>query len=131
MPLHLRTKDCLDKFKLNNSLKNITLIEPQSYINMIFLEKNASLVVTDSGGLQKEAYLQGTPCVTVREETEWVELIDLGFNKLAKPSDKYSIIDSMNKQIDVKIDIKYPIIYGDGYSADIIISKLKELNFKK
>lgn len=79
LPGHPRTKKILSRFKMS---ENIKIIEPVSYLNMIQLIKNARLIITDSGGLQKESYFFNTFCVTLRNETEWVELVDNGYNIL-------------------------------------------------
>ena len=75
MPLHPRTKR-INFGKFSNS--NLIFIEPVGYLEMVKLEKEASLIVTDSGGVQKEAFFHGKPCVTLRSETEWDELLDPG-----------------------------------------------------
>jgi len=80
LPLHPRTKIAAENYGVN--FDNIRTIEPVGYFDMIQLVKNASTVFTDSGGLQKEAFFLGTPCVTLREETEWVETIQSGYNRL-------------------------------------------------
>ena len=73
-PLHPRTRARIDQFELNHLLEPLTITMPLGFFMMVLLERLAS-VVTDSGGVQKEAFLQGTPCLTVRTETEWVELL--------------------------------------------------------
>jgi len=83
VPLHPRTRRILDLLNLKRKTENLKLIEPVSYFDMIELLKNTKIVLTDSGGLQKEAFFFRKPCVTLRDETEWVELIDGGFNLLA------------------------------------------------
>jgi UDP-GlcNAc3NAcA epimerase len=84
-PMHPRTKNALDQAKIvvNDSLDRLTVIEPLPYLDMLMLESNAQVVVTDSGGVQKEAAWLGVPCVTVRKETEWVETVESGWNVLA------------------------------------------------
>lgn len=84
LPLHPRTRAALSRESL--SFKNVTVIEPVGYLDMVMLERHAAVIVTDSGGVQKEAYFYSVPCVTLRDETEWTELIDLGWNRLAPPS---------------------------------------------
>tara|TARA_Y100000310_G_scaffold260600_1_gene269591 strand:- start:372 stop:1430 length:1059 start_codon:yes stop_codon:yes gene_type:complete len=81
-PVHPRTSKCLEKYKLNENNSNIFLINPVSYLEMIALIKNAKKILTDSGGLQKEAFFLGVPCITLRENTEWIETIENGWNIL-------------------------------------------------
>jgi UDP-GlcNAc3NAcA epimerase len=75
LPMHPRTQARIEEYQLQHLLKPLILTPPLGFLAMMLLERRASLVVTDSGGVQKEAFLQGTPCVTVRRETEWVELL--------------------------------------------------------
>ena len=99
LPLHPRTKARIESFELQHFLDKFTLTSPLGFLAMVLLERRASLVLTDSGGVQKEAFLQGTPCVTVRTETEWVELVECGWNMLAEPSDPISILNAIQHQI--------------------------------
>jgi len=80
LPLHPRTRKALERLGwLEHARERLRLIEPVGYLDMVALEKNARLIATDSGGVQKEAYFFGVPCVMLRDETEWVELIEAGW----------------------------------------------------
>ncbi|MGI9428337.1 MAG: non-hydrolyzing UDP-N-acetylglucosamine 2-epimerase, partial [Bythopirellula sp.] len=86
LPLHPRTRQKLQSYGLFDQVAALlTLIEPVGYPDMIALQSQADLVVTDSGGVQKEAFFCGVPCLTLRDETEWVELVQLGWNQLVSP----------------------------------------------
>ena len=91
---------------------------------MIQLERMASLIVTDSGGIQKEAYFYETQCITLRTETEWIELVDAGCNVLVEPNQTELILKAINSNINnFKKKIKHGI-YGDGYASKYIVDKL-------
>jgi UDP-GlcNAc3NAcA epimerase len=121
LPLHPRTKKMLE---LNGLKLNVNLIEPVGYFEMIELLKNCELVMTDSGGLQKEAYFFEKPCVTLRDETEWTELIAHNYNTLAGANYKL-ILSSVNKMKSIKLDFSSQL-YGDGKTGQKILQKLKE-----
>jgi len=102
-PLHPRTFKCLRKFRLYDALdgqKNLYLIPPVGYVDMLALIKHAKVVVTDSGGVQQEAYLLNTPCITMRKTTEWVETVEAGVNFLARPDDKACLIRVFKEVVD-------------------------------
>ena len=120
LPVHPRTRKMLEQFSLSVP-KNVRIIEPLGYLDMLTMEQNADCILTDSGGIQKEAYLLGTRCITLRDETEWVETIDAGWNCLTG-ADSSKIAARFN---DFKPKGSRPDIYGDGRAADKIIEILK------
>ena len=119
MPLHPRTKKALSEHNLE--LTGVTLIEPVGYLNMIWLIDNCSKILTDSGGLQKEAFFFGKPCVTMRDETEWVELVDNKFNVLSGASAESIIsqVNTANFSSDFAMDL-----YGQGNASMHILQRL-------
>ena len=119
-PVHPRTNKMLELFDLNLP-DNVQIIEPLGYLDMLMVEKNADCILTDSGGIQKEAYLLGTRCITLREETEWIETITAGWNCLTG-SDSSKIAARF---YDFKPEGSRPDIFGDGHAADKIIEILK------
>lgn len=123
LPLHPHTaKTVAASAVLQQTLAkvgNIQIIEPVGYIEMLALERHARLIFTDSGGIQKEAFFQGTPCITLREETEWTETVESGWNRLAG-TDTQRIIQAASEPF-----AKQPILdFGDGKSAQQIIEIL-------
>jgi UDP-GlcNAc3NAcA epimerase len=122
-PLHPRTNAALERHDLIKGLaKFVKLIEPLGYLDMVMLEKHAFCIATDSGGVQKEAFFHRVPCVTLREETEWVELIRLGWNKLVPPVDAHLIADEVLRPISSPIASSE--LYGGGRAADRIVEIL-------
>lgn len=121
-PVHPRTSKRLEEFNINLN-NNIELIEPVGYLEMLMLEKNAIAIATDSGGVQKEAYFQGKPCIVLREQTEWIELVELGTNKLTG-SDPQKINSAF---VDLKDDTSFVVteLYGDGNASGKIVNYLK------
>ncbi|NMC59761.1 MAG: UDP-N-acetyl glucosamine 2-epimerase, partial [Candidatus Methanofastidiosa archaeon] len=97
-------------------------IEPVSYFDMLSLIEKCKAVFTDSGGLQKESYFMKKPCITIRNETEWTELLEIGANKLVGP-DKNSIIRASENIPKISLNIKNDI-YGNGNASEKIISLL-------
>lgn len=108
-PIHPRTRKALEGMKTANPA-NVTLIEPLGYLEMVALARSARMILTDSGGLQKEAYWLGVPCVTLREETEWTETVDAGWNVLAG-SDTERIVAAVR---DFSRPVCRPPLYGEG-----------------
>jgi UDP-GlcNAc3NAcA epimerase len=125
MPLHPRTRSALTRQGLLDDLaRSIQLIEPVGYLDMVNLEDNSRLIITDSGGVQKEAYFCNVPCVTVRRETEWVELLEIGCNRLVEPQAEAmlaAIQDALAAQISWPKEDKP---YGQGNAGEKICSIL-------
>lgn len=126
-PVHPRIKGIINKLQEENEYNNIYFIEPVDYITMLYLTKNAVKVVTDSGGLQKECYILDVPCITIREQTEWIETLHNGYNVLASSTDADKLYNTiMNAKIEDNNKINY---YGDGKAAERIINEI--MNFTK
>jgi len=126
LPLHPRTREALIKSGMYDKVAScICLTEPVGYLDMVMLEKNARLIATDSGGVQKEAFFYRVPCVTLREETEWVELVELGWNFLARPISKETIIAAIRYNYRNHDGSEY-FPYGKGKSAEKILHFLSE-----
>ncbi|NDV58986.1 non-hydrolyzing UDP-N-acetylglucosamine 2-epimerase [Bacteroides sp. 519] len=123
LPIHPRTKAKLNEIGYNFHSSNIHFIDPMGYLNMVYLLSNCSLVMTDSGGLQKEAYFFKKYCITMRDETEWVELIENGFNYLVG-SDTGCILDTYKLLINKKEANFKSGLYGNGDSGNIILDTL-------
>jgi UDP-GlcNAc3NAcA epimerase len=120
LPLHPRTLKTVQANQIQMG-SNIHLIEPVSYFEMLGLLKDCAYVLSDSGGLQKEAYYAGKKCVVLRDETEWMELVDAGINKIAGV-EKQNILDAA---VWAKQAIAIPKnIYGDGTAGQRIVSHL-------
>lgn len=125
-PLHPRTKARLKKYELFDIVSdsgNILITEPVGYIDFLKLLKNAKLVLTDSGGIQKEALLLKTPCITLRENTEWVETIDSGWNILVG-TDKEKILESISSMQKFSLD-SFENPFGDGTASEKIVNILE------
>jgi UDP-GlcNAc3NAcA epimerase len=123
LPLHPRTKKIIQNLHL--SINNLIIIDPIGYLEMVWLIDNCEAVLTDSGGLQKEAYFFNKPCLTLRDETEWIELVTHGFNSLVG-ADKIKIVNSYNSIVARDMDLTLNL-YGDGKSSEKIIKKLLAL----
>lgn len=100
---------------------NVRLIDPVGYLDMALLEKNARLILTDSGGVQKEAYFYGVPCLTLRPETEWRETVDAGWNRLLD-ADEDAICSAVRERFwpDAR-----PELFGDGHAAERLVAVLR------
>lgn len=122
--VHPRTRRLVDKAKEVHNYKNILFVEPMGYLDMLYFVKNAKKAITDSGGLQKETYILDTPCITVRDQTEWVETLIGNHNILAKPNTE----DIMKKVFDTEINYQEKSnYYGDGNAAKKICDILEKI----
>ena len=121
LPLHPRTKKRIKEFSLTVS-DSIEIIEPAGYLDMLNLIQNSMSVLTDSGGVQKEAYYLGVPCITLRKETEWRETVDAGWNTVAN-SDKEIILSIAEKSTEIRL-LPHPDLYGNGNTASEIVNIL-------
>lgn len=122
VPLHPRTRNILQQLNLKPAF---TIIDPVGYFDMIMLLKHCKLVVTDSGGVQKEAFFFGRHCITLREQTEWVELVEHGFNRIVGTNTNL-LLDAFryfsNKQSDFGVDL-----YGKGKAAERAVGEVLEM----
>ena len=119
-PLHPRTKKALNELgKERLCGPHVRILEAISYLDMILLETHAKVILTDSGGVQKEAYFAQTPCITLREETEWVELVKAGYNFLAG-SESEKICKAFTLMFEKHQDATSEILYGDGNASQKI-----------
>ncbi len=128
IPLHPRTVQKIAQLlspefaqKIENSA-NILLLPPAGFLDIIALEKNARLIITDSGGLQKEAFFFQKPCIILRPQTEWIEIVENG-NAILADADKSKILAAFDL-FSNKTDFTYPSFYGDGKAAEFICQKL-------
>lgn len=121
LPLHPRTRNAINKLQLK--ISNIMFIEPLGYLEMVWLIEHSNLVITDSGGLQKEAYFFKKSCLTLRDETEWVELVEIGANKLVGTNTE-NILYSYNNREMSHFSIENSTLYGDGHASERIIQEL-------
>jgi UDP-GlcNAc3NAcA epimerase len=122
-PMHPRTRKVLAQHGATVQLPvSLRCVEPLGYLDMIEMEQSARMVVTDSGGVQKEAFFFGKPCVTLREETEWVELVDAGWNRLAPPTLVAAVLSQFHAALG---SVGAPVRpYGDGDAAQRIARTL-------
>jgi len=118
-PVHPRTKKMIHASGLQLE-KHIHVIDPVGYFDMILLENNCSFIVTDSGGVQKEAYFFKKPCITLRDSTEWVELVETGWNTLVG-ADEQKILHSFDSMPQYGKDV---MLYGDGKTSHYIVQSL-------
>ncbi len=130
IPLHPRTVLVLKKiselwYRVSH-LPLIKIIEPVSFLDMIMLETNCTMIMTDSGGVQKEAYFYGKPCVILREETEWIEIVESG-SAICTAADRMMIRDAFEKLLAHKTIVKQEL-FGNGNAAAIICNEILKAN---
>ena len=122
VPLHPRTRNVLAQQYM---FPNFIIIDPVGYFDMITLLKNCELVITDSGGIQKEAFFFGKNCITLREQTEWVELVENGYNTLVG-SDSNKLFEAYRAFTKKKSDFNLDL-YGNGHAAKIAVKEILSL----
>jgi len=120
LPLHPRTQEMIAEFGLTTA-HSIRLMEPVGYLEMLALEASAAFILTDSGGVQKEAYHFGVPCLTLRDETEWTETLEFGWNRLCGADPER--IAAAALQLPTQ-ETPRPALYGDGHAAEKIVAAL-------
>jgi UDP-GlcNAc3NAcA epimerase len=122
-PIHPRTRKVIAEMD-GRIEPHVQLIDPVGYLEMVALTESARLVLTDSGGLQKEAYWLGVPCVTLRDETEWVETVEAGWNTLTG-ADSRSILDAVRSSARPSV---HPSLYGRGDAAKACVTEITNGN---
>lgn len=120
LPLHPRTRMALERENISLN-DNVKVVEPLSYRQMTALMCSSKCVLTDSGGVQKEAYWCRVPCITMRDETEWTETVDVGWNCLVGAAEQ----DIVKAVRSFSPNAEHPVLYGDGYAAKRIAELLK------
>lgn len=118
-PVHPRTKAAMAVAKIEPG-PGVRIVDAVGYLEMLVLEENAQAIVTDSGGVQKEAYFAGVPCITLRDATEWPETVDAGWNVLVG-ADPARIADAMQH---FRPHGDRPDLFGDGHAADKVVAAM-------
>ncbi|MGQ3013217.1 MAG: non-hydrolyzing UDP-N-acetylglucosamine 2-epimerase [Flavobacteriales bacterium] len=124
LPLHPRTRNRIEQSGRINVHKNIRITEPVSFFDMIMLEKYCRMIITDSGGVQKEAYFFRKGCVVLRPETEWVEIMETG-NGILADADPQKILEGY-RHFTAGREMNYPSIYGNGKAAEDISKTIRK-----
>ncbi|MES2395237.1 MAG: UDP-N-acetylglucosamine 2-epimerase, partial [Bacteroidota bacterium] len=128
LPIHPRTSKLLEKnlspelFHTIKTNEYIKIIPPVSFLEMIALEKNATMIITDSGGVQKEAFFFKKPCIILRSETEWIELVNCGSARIGD-ADETKILEAFNYFLTAE-DLKFNDLFGDGKAAEYICGEI-------
>jgi UDP-GlcNAc3NAcA epimerase len=126
LPLHPRTRAALERAGLlARAADRLRLIDPVGYLDMVKLERSARVIATDSGGVQKEAFFHSVPCVTLRDETEWTELVEVGANRLVSPLTQANLVTAVHKAMAAaKSGFVAGSLYGGGRASEVIVEKL-------
>ncbi|HET7189689.1 MAG TPA: UDP-N-acetylglucosamine 2-epimerase (non-hydrolyzing), partial [Gemmatimonadaceae bacterium] len=124
LPLHPRTRRFVAEHGLADLLAPLRVIDPVGYLDMVMLERGARLIATDSGGVQKEAYFHGVPCVTLRDETEWVELVTAGWNRLAPPTCASAVLQALRDGLTSRPPAQSGELYGGGQASARVVDAL-------
>ena len=121
VPVHPRAKSKIGMLPNYKKFYELMVLDPLSYLEMLSLQRSAKLIITDSGGLQKEAYFNKVPCITIRDQTEWCETVDNGWNKLVSAN-----CDEIVKQVLSEFQPKANSgnLFGNGDAANLILSEL-------
>jgi len=122
LPLHPRTRKLLQQFGLEKYLSMMNVVEPLPFLDMVALEQAAKVILTDSGGVQKEAFFYQVPCITMRDETEWLETVELGWNHLVG-ADSQRILQAYHQGQQSVSQVRVAP-YGDGFASKKIIENL-------
>ena len=128
LPLHPRTRKLIADYGLQSQLIRLRVVEPLPFLDMVALEQAARIILTDSGGVQKEAFFYGVPCITMRDETEWVETVNLGMNRLVGAS-QTAIVEAAEKLLQSELSLSDSLPFGDGYAARKIAGLLGAAKF--
>lgn len=123
LPLHPRTRKLIGNYGFAHQLTKLTVTDPLPFLDMVALEQASRVILTDSGGVQKEAFFYGVPCITMRDETEWVETVDLGWNQLVGASQE-SISDAIENVMHGSLGASGNLPYGDGQATQKIFEHL-------
>jgi UDP-GlcNAc3NAcA epimerase len=130
LPLHPRTRKKVEDFGLDRLINGLVMTEPLPYLDMIALEQAAKVILTDSGGVQKEAFFHGVPCVTMREETEWTETVELDSNRLAG-ANRTQILEAFTSLTGSTMPRRKGTPYGSGDAAHRLVEQLIACQMRK
>lgn len=122
VPLHPRTRKQLQRYRLEHLLNPLKVVDPLPFLAMVALEQSARFILTDSGGVQKEAFFYKVPCITMRDETEWVETVELGWNQVVG-TDPGRIVEACEQLSHARSGMN-PAPYGDGRASRKIVEML-------